>query len=182
MNCDGFSSRDLLAVANSNENIANSGKRFVILWHSIPSSPSGSAMHGRVSHFDLMFEDSEHLVTFELPKLPIPGERVPIQRLADHRLHYLNYEGPLDPGLDSQDRGHVTRWTEGNYQFYRWTEQKLIVELTSVKLSARIAMLPGDIKKGRIDTQSSFWPAAIDWELRAPRWDLKHPSKRVDAR
>jgi hypothetical protein len=134
-------------------------------------------MSGRVSHFDLMFEDSEHLVTFELSKLPIPGDRVPLRRLADHRLHYLTYEGPLDPGPDSESRGHVTRWTEGNYQFYRWTEQKLIVELTSAKLSARIALLPGDFKKGQIETRSAYWPAAIAWELRAPRWDLKPTTK-----
>ncbi len=176
MNCDGFSSRDLPAISNSSEIDESQFSRFVILWHAIPPGSKWSSASGRISHFDLMFEDSEHLVTFELPKLPIPGERVPICRLCDHRCHYLDYEGALEPGPHSEDRGHVTRWTAGNYRFYRWTKEKLIVELTSPKLFARIALLPGDIKKGTIETRSTRWPSAIRWELRVPRWDIKRTS------
>jgi len=179
MNCDGFSSQESPAISNSTENDDSHLSRFVILWHAIPPGSQWFDASGRTSHFDLMFEDSEHLITFELPKLPIPGERIPICRLNDHRRHYLDYEGALDPGPNSEDRGHVTRWTAGKYQFYRWTEQKLIVELTSPKLSARIALLPGDIKQGGIETQSTRWPGAVRWELRAPRWDLKQTTNQA---
>ncbi len=127
----------------------------------------------RTSHFDLMFQDSEHLITFELPKIPIPGERVSLCRLQDHRLHYLEYEGALDPGPNAENRGFVTRWTAGSYHIYRWTRQKLIVELTSPKLSARIVLLPGNEADGVIETRSTHWPGVISWELRVPRWDVK---------
>lgn len=126
----------------------------------------------RTSHFDLMFEMEERLITFELPTLPIPGDRVPLWRLDDHRLHYLDYEGVLEPGPTGNARGTVTRWTSGHYQFYRWTKDKLIVELQSDKLSARIALVPGKASDGTVDTSSHLWPGVLRWELRAPRWHL----------
>ena len=176
MDCDGFSSQELPAINKSDDIDDDKLKRFVILWHAIPSDSQWSAASGRTSHFDLKFEDGEHLVTFELVKLPIPGERVPLLRLTDHRHHYLEYEGALEPGPMAEDRGHVTCWTAGNYSLYRWTKQKLIVELTSPKLSARIAMLPGDQSAGSIETSSHLWPGVIRWELRAPRWDVRNQS------
>ncbi len=68
-----------------NFNLKISG-RFVILWHTLPSSPddlllgsqrdsSSMPRRPRSSHFDLMFQSSKELVTFELPHLPIPGKR-----------------------------------------------------------------------------------------------------------
>jgi len=120
-----------------------------------------------------MLEYDGHLITFELPKIPIPGERVPLSRLKDHRLDFLNFEGALEPGPSGEDRGHVTPWTHGTYHIFRRTEQKLIVELTSPKLSARIALLPGNIEDGAIDSHSPLWPGVLRWELRAPRWDIK---------
>ncbi len=169
MSYDGFSSQELMAFSRSNKMNYENSRRFVILWHAMPNQVAPP----RASHFDLMFENDEHLITFELPKLPIPGERIPICRLKDHRLHFLDFQGPLDRGANAEDRGHVTQWTTGTYHHYRWSEQKLIVELTSSKLSARIVLLPGKIANGAIDTRSPIWPGVIRWELRVPRWELK---------
>jgi len=206
MSYDGFSSQELLAIARTNEMSTDKLSRFVILWHSMPTigeirqgtegtqnagsvlsslqslsslSQSGIALAPRTSHFDLMFEVDEHLITFELPKLPIPGDRIPLRRLKDHRLHYLDYQGALEPGAHNEDRGHVTQWTSGSFHHYRWTEQKLIVELTSLKLSARIVLLPGKIVDGVTDTRSPRWPGVLRWELRAPRWEVRKTAKTI---
>ena len=74
--------------------------RFVILHHTV---------HGG-EHWDLMLEQGNTLLTwqllrepFELASLPIPARRI-----GDHRKAYLDYEGSL-----SRNRGDVRRVGEG---------------------------------------------------------------------
>ena len=87
-----------------------SGQRFVLLRHEMPSNAA------RGSHWDLMLENQGVLLTWELPKLP-PGplpasfEQLGIRRLPDHRIDYLEYEGPVSDG-----RGTVQRVDNGIYQ------------------------------------------------------------------
>ena len=86
-----------------------SGQRFVILRHETPTAGS------RPSHWDLMLEHGGALLTWELPTLAFPSlpgsfEQLNVQRLADHRLHYLEYEGPL-----SNNRGSVQRIDAGRF-------------------------------------------------------------------
>ena len=63
-----------------------------------------------------MLENQGVLLTWELPKLP-PGalpasfEQLGIRRLPDHRIDYLEYEGPVSNG-----RGTVQRVDSGEYQ------------------------------------------------------------------
>ena len=86
------------------------GRQFVILRHELPSTSA------RGSHWDLMLENQGVLLTWELPNLP-PGplpasfEQLGIRRLPDHRIDYLEYEGPV-----SNDRGTVQRVDSGEYQ------------------------------------------------------------------
>ena len=87
-----------------------SGQRFVILRHEMPPTAE------RGSHWDLMLENRGVLLTWELPELP-PGPlpasfgQLGIRRLPDHRIAYLEYEGPV-----SNDRGTVRRVDRGTYQ------------------------------------------------------------------
>jgi hypothetical protein len=74
--------------------------RYVVLRHEGVPDP----------HFDLMLEDehgAEKLLTWRSPVWPIEVG-TPLERLADHRNAYLDYEGPL-----SGDRGFVTRVASG---------------------------------------------------------------------
>ena len=86
-----------------------SGQRFVLLRHEMPPNAE------RGSHWDLMLENRGVLLTWELPQLP-PGplpasfEQLGILRLPDHRIDYLEYEGPV-----SNDRGTVQRVDFGHY-------------------------------------------------------------------
>jgi hypothetical protein len=74
--------------------------RFVILEHDHPEL-----------HWDLMLEAGEALCTWRLARPPLePGETIAASKLADHRLHYLDYEGPVSGG-----RGTVKRWDAGSY-------------------------------------------------------------------
>jgi DNA polymerase Ligase (LigD) len=75
--------------------------RFVILEHDHPER-----------HWDLMLEAGAALRTWRLARPPeAPGEVIEATALADHRLHYLDYDGPVSHG-----RGVVKRWDAGEYE------------------------------------------------------------------
>lgn len=74
--------------------------RFVILHHCEKTG----------EHWDLMLEREGVLLTWRLLAEPRSRDALPIeaQRIADHRLAYLDYEGPL-----TRDRGTVRRVDSG---------------------------------------------------------------------
>lgn len=75
--------------------------RFVILEHD----------HPRL-HWDFMVESDGVLRAWRLPAPPAAaGSDLPAEPLGDHRLAYLDYEGPV-----SGNRGAVTRWDWGEYE------------------------------------------------------------------
>ena len=62
-------------------------------------------------HYDLMIRHGEALATWQLaedPRTLGPGQSRPARRLGDHRLAYLDYEGPVSRG-----RGQVRRVLAG---------------------------------------------------------------------
>lgn len=74
--------------------------RFVILEHDHP-----------FLHWDLMLERDGVLKTWRLAAAPTEPGVIAAEYLADHRLAYLDYEGPL-----SGNRGAVCRWDQGTYE------------------------------------------------------------------
>ncbi|MFT7629065.1 MAG: hypothetical protein ACI87E_000061 [Mariniblastus sp.] len=78
--------------------------RFVILAHSFPAG------HERRNHFDLMLEWNGVLLTFAIEDEIVPGKVVPATRIPDHRIEYLDIEGPV-----SGDRGSVKRVLSGSF-------------------------------------------------------------------
>lgn len=81
--------------------LANLGTphRFVLLHHTWPQP-----------HYDLMLEWHGILKTWRLPTQPHPHVPLTIEAIGDHRLAYLDYEGPI-----SGNRGEVRRVDSGNY-------------------------------------------------------------------
>jgi hypothetical protein len=73
--------------------------RFVVLEHDHPHL-----------HWDLMLEADGVLRTWRLAEPPESGKTVVAEALDDHRLHYLDYEGPVSGG-----RGEVVRWDAGEF-------------------------------------------------------------------
>jgi hypothetical protein len=98
--------------------------RFVLLYHYFEpgSGESDAAVSGKPqfpplfsrgqNHWDLMFEMGDVLLTYRLLALPQASHSIDlaVQRLPDHRRHYLEYEGPV-----SGQRGAVSRWAAGQF-------------------------------------------------------------------
>lgn len=105
--------------------------RFVILTHDHP-----------VLHWDLMLECDGALRTWRLLTEPAEAETSPAERLADHRLAYLDYEGPVRGG-----RGSVTRWDAGTYEIVAESEDELRIALHGTRLngSATLTTAPPEV-------------------------------------
>lgn len=78
--------------------------RYVILHHTTPPG------YRQGTHYDLMLEEDGKLLTWALAELPRVGLQIQAVRLPDHRLGYLEYEGPI-----SGDGGEVRRVDAGEY-------------------------------------------------------------------
>ena len=74
--------------------------RFVLLEHDCPAL-----------HWDFLLEQPDAAATWRLCDFPWPGRSVWSERIADHRLLYLVYEGPV-----SGNRGSVRRIASGYYR------------------------------------------------------------------
>ena len=108
--------------------------RFVILEHDHP-----------VVHWDLMLEAGAVLHTWRLAAPPdASAGAIAATALADHRLMYLDYEGPI-----SGQRGAVTRWDTGAYA----------EELESLP-EARCYSFEGNRVRGRVRLDHA---AGSDW-------------------
>ena len=88
-------------------------RRFVVLEHDYPSL-----------HWDLMLDVGESLRSWRLAALPQPGTITSCVSTPDHRLAYLDYEGPV-----SGNRGAVKRVLTGDYSIVEETEMRLDVVL-----------------------------------------------------
>jgi hypothetical protein len=74
--------------------------RFAVLSHDWP-----------FPHFDLLLENEASLLAWRLSSWP-PEPGCTFERLPDHRLHYLDYEGPVSNG-----RGRVLRVDAGQFEW-----------------------------------------------------------------
>ena len=84
-------------------------------------------------HWDFMFEAGNGLRTWSLPSRPVPGTELTARALADHRLAYLDYEGPV-----SGDRGSVRRVAAGTYRALEWEPGHVRVRLAGDQLVGEV--------------------------------------------
>src|SRR5262245_3775425 len=114
--------------------------RFVLLYHDCPPE------FGKPSHWDLMLEDEGVLLTWALGEQPTAngadGSANVAMRLADHRIAYLDYRGPV-----SGNRGSVSRIDAGTF---RWLER------AAARMRAQIAgaTLTGEAVLTHVDGDS----------------------------
>ena len=92
--------------------------RFAVLIHDYP-----------VLHWDLMLEKEATLRTWRLARPPAETGPIDAEPLPDHRLAYLDYEGPV-----SGDRGNVRRFDRGDYLSREETVDRVVVELNGAVL------------------------------------------------
>ncbi len=76
-------------------------------------------------HWDFMLEVGAILKTWAIDAPLRTGSDLPARKLADHRLVYLDYEGPI-----SGNRGSVRRVDRGHFEPIRWTESRVMVRLS----------------------------------------------------
>ena len=86
-------------------------------------------------HFDFMLEMGGVLKTWSFSQSPLQGVEINAEALPDHRLAYLDYEGPV-----SGDRGSVTRWDRGTYEVECQSETELILQLKGEILMGRVSL------------------------------------------
>ncbi len=102
--------------------------RYVILEHDWPQL-----------HWDLLLECGPVLQAWRLLREPSPDAAVPAERNVDHRLVYLDYEGPVSGG-----RGTVRQWDAGEY--VRRVDH--LPELLVVELHGRRGTLQCRLRQG----------------------------------
>lgn len=89
--------------------MSNPSLRFAVLWH---QTPGGST---RSSHYDLLLEFASELFSWELAeRILIADGSTRARQLPNHRLFYLDYQGPVP-----HDRGRVDRVAAGNLIWLR---------------------------------------------------------------
>jgi hypothetical protein len=98
--------------------------RFVVLEHDHPQL-----------HWDFMLEAGAVLRTWRLATPPQAGQAVAASASFDHRLHYLDYEGPV-----SGQRGNVQRWDGGIFTWQVDAADRLVVLLEGQRLRGRVVL------------------------------------------
>jgi hypothetical protein len=120
--------------------------RFVILQHDHPEL-----------HWDFMLEDGAVLKTWRLAQMPSqPGETIAALRIGDHRLAYLDYEGPV-----SGNRGRVMQREKGVYELM---EGSLAGDRLMLRLEGN--QLRGEMILNRVEDQS--WTLHIQAQHSCP--------------
>ncbi len=95
--------------------------RFVILTHDWPTP-----------HWDFLVEAGAVLRAWRLFGEPRAGRDIPAEPNADHRLLYLDYEGPVSGG-----RGTVARWDAGSCAWLADGADRVAIELRGARVAGR---------------------------------------------
>jgi hypothetical protein len=103
-------------------------QRFVILEH-----------HHDGVHYDLMIEVEGTLKTWRLDSPLEAGRQQAATVSFDHRLVYLDYEGPV-----SGDRGHVRQWDVGTYAGAWQPGNRQRLQLMGQRCRGTLLLEPGD--------------------------------------
>ncbi len=98
-------------------------------------------------HWDLLLERDGVLKTWALDGPPAPGVERLARSLPDHRLLYLDYEGPI-----SGDRGTVRRVDGGGYETKEWDDGRIRVRLRGRQLVGEALLIRRP-------------PAGPDWKI-----------------
>ncbi|HVS36953.1 MAG TPA: DNA polymerase ligase N-terminal domain-containing protein [Gemmataceae bacterium] len=92
--------------------------RFAVLQHDRPPL-----------HWDVFLEQDGVLRSWRLAAPPQAGAVVDAEPALDHRLAYLEYEGPVSGG-----RGSVTRWDGGTFEWKAQEADRVVVYLAGYRL------------------------------------------------
>lgn len=86
-----------------------------------------------------MLDRGESLATWTLPLPPASDHVLPARSLADHRREYLDYEGPV-----FDNRGAVSKWDEGHFEWVENERDCVVVDLIGQKIIGRVRIEASD--------------------------------------
>jgi hypothetical protein len=89
----------------------------------------------RGSHYDFMLEVNSSLKAWAIEKLPTAKGPITAIELPDHRIEYLEYEGPV-----SDNRGTVRRVDGGLYELVAESESRLKITIDGQLLNGLIVL------------------------------------------
>jgi DNA polymerase Ligase (LigD) len=98
--------------------------RFAILDHDHP-----------FPHWDFLLEAGAVLRAWRLLAQPEHNRIIVAEPLPDHRPLYLDYEGPV-----ADDRGRVTRWDGGIFEWLLNESNELRVTLTGERIAGTVTI------------------------------------------
>tara|TARA_R110002072_G_C7978996_1_gene536081 strand:+ start:97363 stop:97728 length:366 start_codon:yes stop_codon:yes gene_type:complete len=98
--------------------------QFVLLEHDHPEL-----------HWDLMLERGDALLTWRLDRIPAAAGAFAATSLPDHRVAYLDYEGPV-----SGNRGSVLRIDRGDFELLAAADENIFVRLKGARLQGTAEM------------------------------------------
>ena len=103
--------------------------RYVVLYHRMPRG------HQRDSHWDVMLEDGDHLLTWALDDSPVETRETNALQLANHRLEYLSKVGPIAGG-----RGTVERVAAGEFEWITLQSDAISIEVRGEVLDGVVSL------------------------------------------
>jgi len=112
-------------------------------------------------HWDLMLERDGALKTWALAEPPRPGETIEAGALPDHRLAYLDYEGPV-----SGDRGAVHRVDRGRYEALVWTEDHVEARLDGARVIGLVTLRRAPDRRDSASSPSASPADRRGWRFR----------------
>ena len=99
--------------------------RFAVLTHDHP-----------FLHWDFLFETGAACRTWRLLACPDSRDEIPAEALPDHRRMYLDYEGPV-----SGDRGSVSVWDTGTFEWLADRDGAIELQLSGRKLTGEVRLV-----------------------------------------
>ncbi|MDD5326538.1 MAG: DNA polymerase ligase N-terminal domain-containing protein [Phycisphaerae bacterium] len=107
--------------------MARDNKKFVIQEHS----------KGSEIHWDFMLESGDVLQTYRIDKAPqqIGDSPANAEKIFDHPLKFLSYEGPVNKGL-----GSVRIVESGSYEILHKDNSKIELDLNGKILKGKFAL------------------------------------------
>jgi len=96
-------------------------------------------------HWDFLLEAEDVLRAWRLLSEPARGSSIVAEPLPNHRLIYLNYEGPV-----AGDRGAVSQWDSGSFA---WE----CAEPNEIRVRLRGNQISGPVKLSRNDDGEWSW-------------------------
>jgi hypothetical protein len=82
-----------------------------------------------------MLESGDVLRTWRLQHMPVPCQPINAVPIGDHRLAYLDYEGPVGGG-----RGSVKRFDSGTYEIIEESPKRLVTALHGDLINTNIEL------------------------------------------